>query len=96
MQSNTALPLPMTTFRHGSGVAFLSFVISDVLILGKEDILEKLQVTMFGTFSLTYGGITVSENDSRMRKIWKLIKYLAAHRDRAVPEHEIIEIVGKI
>ena len=57
--------------------------------------MEKLQVTMFGTFSLTYGGITVSENDSRMRKIWKLIKYLAAHRDRAVPEHEIIEIVGK-
>ena len=57
--------------------------------------MEKLQVTTFGTFSLTYGGITVSENDNRMRKTWKLIKYLAAHRGRAVPEHEIIEVVGK-
>ena len=44
---------------------------------------------------MTYGGITVSENDNRMRKTWKLIKYLAAHRGRAVPEHEIIEVVGK-
>ena len=57
--------------------------------------MEKLQVTTFGTFSLTYGEITVSESDSHMRKIWMLIKYLAAHRDRAVPEYELIEIVGK-
>ena len=61
----------------------------------KEDILETLKVDMFGNFSLTYRGKTVSENDKRMRKMWKFVKYLAARRERAVPEHELIDVIGK-
>lgn len=56
--------------------------------------MEKLKIKTFGAFAITCGSVTVSETDNRTRKIWKLIKYIAANRNRAVPQSELSELLG--
>jgi|GEM_PF-2102101 len=53
-----------------------------------------IYVKMFGPFSLSYGGVTVSETDNRMKKVWRLMKYIAAKRGSVVHRDELIRIVG--
>lgn len=56
--------------------------------------MEKLRITMFGVFSISCGDIVVSESDNRSRKVWNLIKYLVANRERRLTYEEIGEAVG--
>lgn len=53
-----------------------------------------ITVTTLGPFSVSYGDMTVSETDNRTRKVWRLIKYLAASRGRTVGRDELIGVVG--
>ena len=56
--------------------------------------MQQLNIKTFGTFAISCGDITVSETDNRTRKIWRLIKYLAANRNRPVPQRELAELLG--
>ena len=56
--------------------------------------MEKLKIKLFGPFSASFCGVTVSERDNRTRKQWRLIKYIAANRDRRISREELYKAVG--
>ena len=56
--------------------------------------MKELYITSFGKFTLTYGDRSVSETDNRSRKIWRLIKYIAANRPRHISQDELISLLG--
>lgn len=53
--------------------------------------MEPIQVRMFGEFSLTCGGVTVSDN-SRSRKSWGILAYLIRNRERFIPQKKLMEL----
>ena len=57
--------------------------------------MEKLKVSMFGEFSVTYGENTVSEHSKRSKKLWLLLQYLLVHHNRAVAQSELIDILSR-
>ncbi len=48
-------------------------------------------VKMLGGFSITVDGKKVSDEMNRTHKLWNVLAYLLAHRDRMVPQAEFIE-----
>lgn len=59
---------------------------------GENADMEKdvLKVRMLGEFSITLGDIRIDESANRSRKVWLLLAYLIYHRDRIVPQEELI------
>ncbi len=53
----------------------------------------KLYVTMFGGISVTWNGHSITEKDSRSRKIWLLLAYLLHERGRHISQDEIIRLL---
>ena len=52
---------------------------------------KSAYVTMLGSFSITVDNRSVSDEDNRTHKLWNVLAYLVAHRDRMVPQAEFIE-----
>lgn len=52
-----------------------------------------LEVKMFGEFSISANGKSVSDNDNRSRKIWSLLAYLIMNRGKVVKQSELIQIL---
>lgn len=50
-----------------------------------------VKVTMLGGFSMTYCGNVLTDEVNRSQKLWNVLAYLVAHRDRNVPQSEFIE-----
>lgn len=57
--------------------------------------MNKLEITMFGEFSMTYGENTISEHSKRSKKLWLLLQYLVVHHTRSVPQSELIDILSR-
>lgn len=54
---------------------------------------EPLNVTMFGTFSLTYGATRVSDENNRTRKVWLFLAYLICHRGQFAAAQTYIDLL---
>lgn len=57
--------------------------------------MNKLEITMFGEFSITYGENTISEHSKRSKKLWLLLQYLVVHHTRSVSQSELIDILSR-
>ncbi len=55
--------------------------------------MAEIQITMFGEFSLSYKGKTITENDNMGAKTRLLLQYLIANRDREIAQTELIELL---
>jgi DNA-binding SARP family transcriptional activator len=55
--------------------------------------MQKLKVTMFGEFSLSYNGKTINERSRRSMKTWKLLEYILVYKDRQLPQEKLIELL---
>ncbi len=52
-----------------------------------------LNVRMFGEFSISANGVSISDQDNRSRKIWSLLAYLIVHHNKVVKQNELINIL---
>lgn len=57
--------------------------------------MDKLKITMFGEFSVSYKDRTISEHSKRSKKLWLLLQYLVVHHNRAVAQSELIDILSR-
>lgn len=55
--------------------------------------MPTLEITMLGEFSVSYRDKTLTEKDRRGAKMWMLLEYLIAHREREVAQNELIELL---
>lgn len=53
----------------------------------------NIRISFFGTFTITYDDISISEGDNRSRKLWKLLQYIVANRERHIPQKELVELL---
>ena len=56
--------------------------------------MDKLRITMFGEFSVTYGEHTINEHSKRSKKLWLLLQYLTVNHSRMVTQSELIDILS--
>ncbi|MDE6580256.1 MAG: winged helix-turn-helix domain-containing protein, partial [Ruminiclostridium sp.] len=56
--------------------------------------MEKIKITMFGEFSISYSEKTISEHSKRSKKLWLLLQYLVVHHTRSVTQSELIDILS--
>ena len=54
---------------------------------------EKLIIKMLGEFSISCRDHTVSDQNSRSRKLWMLLEYLVTFRDKVVAQSELIDLL---
>lgn len=55
--------------------------------------MERVEIKMLGTFSLSTQSSQISDNDNRSKKIWLLLAYLIYHRPRMIPQSELIDLL---
>ena len=55
--------------------------------------LIPIRAVMLGNFQLYVGDVLIDNDISRSHKMWNLLAYLIIHRDRNVPQEELIEIL---
>lgn len=48
---------------------------------------------MLGEFSLTYGDVTINDQNNRSKKLWSLLEYLITFRDKEISQNELIELL---
>lgn len=53
----------------------------------------SVKIRFFGTFSIEYDDRSISEGDNRSKKLWKLLEYIVANRDRHIPQEELIALL---
>ncbi len=56
--------------------------------------MDKLKITMFGEFSVSYNDNTVSEHSKRSKKLWLLLQYLLVHHGHSVNQAELIDVLS--
>jgi len=54
---------------------------------------ELLKVHMLGEFSLTLGPKTINDQSNRSKKVWTLLEYLIAFRDREISQNDLIDLL---
>ncbi|MCL1906205.1 MAG: winged helix-turn-helix domain-containing protein [Clostridiales bacterium] len=52
-----------------------------------------IRAVMLGDFKLYVGDVLIDEEVSRSHKMWNLLAYLIIHRNRNVPQEELIEVL---
>ncbi len=52
-----------------------------------------LKVQMFGEFSISANGKSISNHDNRSRKIWSLLAYLILNHNKVIKQSELIQIL---
>lgn len=55
--------------------------------------MNKIKITMFGEFSISFNEKTISEHSKRSKKLWLLLQYLVVHHTRSVTQSELIDIL---
>lgn len=55
--------------------------------------MDTLRIQMLGNFSIEYKDQRICDQDNRSRKVWTLMAYLIYHRQRVVPQEELIELL---
>ena len=54
---------------------------------------SNYEITMFGEFTISNGINTITDQANRSKKVWTLLEYLIVHRDRAIPQKELIDLL---
>lgn len=54
---------------------------------------DPVKINMLGEFSISYGGNTINDSTSRSKKLWMILEYLLAFRDREISQNELIELL---
>lgn len=52
-----------------------------------------MTVQMFGGFSISLSGSILSDQNDRSKKVWTILAYLIAFRDREISQRELIELL---
>lgn len=60
---------------------------------GKKTTENTLKVKMFGEFSIRLGDRLLTDDVSRIKKVWMLMEYLLVNRKSAVPQDKLIEVL---
>ncbi|MDO5546561.1 MAG: BTAD domain-containing putative transcriptional regulator [Eubacteriales bacterium] len=55
--------------------------------------MDELKIQMLGGFSLRLGDRELQDTDTRSKKVWVLLAYLITHRDQAVPQTKLIDLL---
>lgn len=55
-------------------------------------VVKTISVAMLGGFSLQVDGNLLTDEINRSQKLWNVLCYLIAHRDRNIPQSEFIEL----
>ena len=55
-------------------------------------VLKSVAVTMLGGFRIRVDGNVLTDEINRSQKLWNVLCYLIAHRERTVPQSEFIEL----
>lgn len=55
--------------------------------------MQPVIIKTLGEYSIRYGENIIAEKDKRSKKMWTLLKYLTAFRDRGVTQSELIDIL---
>ena len=51
------------------------------------------EITLLGEFTISNGTHTISDQLNRSKKVWTLLEYLIVHRDRAVTQKELVDLL---
>lgn len=54
---------------------------------------DPIKINMLGEFSISYGGNTINDSTSRSKKLWMVLEYMLAFRDREISQNELIELL---
>lgn len=54
---------------------------------------NRFTVKMFGEFSISDGEHTITDQANRSKKVWNLLEYILANRDRMLPQKELVELL---
>ena len=54
---------------------------------------QPIKINMLGAFSMEYDGNVLTDEKSRTKQVWLLLKYLLANRHRDVTTEELVEIL---
>ena len=61
---------------------------------GKQDNRkDSFIIKMFGEFSIQYGSHIVTDDIGRVKKVWMLIEYLIANREKSISQEKLIEVL---
>ena len=55
--------------------------------------MDELCIQMLGGFSLKLGDRELQDTDTRSKKAWALLAYLIVHRDQAVSQNRLIDLL---
>ena len=55
--------------------------------------MEKLKITTFGEFSISYGDKVITEQSKRSRKMWTLLQFMIANHNRDISQAELINLL---
>jgi DNA-binding SARP family transcriptional activator len=53
---------------------------------------ERLRIELFGEFAIIGNGKRITENTKKSSKVWRLLQYLITHRNRSIPQEELLEV----
>lgn len=56
---------------------------------------DELRIKMFGEFSIEYGDNVRLEDIGRSRKVWNLLEFLVANRQRNISQEQLIDVLWK-
>lgn len=51
------------------------------------------EITMFGEFTISNGKEIITDQANRSKKVWTLLEYLIVHRNRAVTQKELVDLL---
>lgn len=54
---------------------------------------SNYEITMFGEFTISNGKEIITDQANRSKKVWTLLEYLIVHRDRAVTQKELVDLL---
>lgn len=54
---------------------------------------SNYEITMFGEFTISNGQEIITDQANRSKKVWTLLEYLIVHRDRAVTQKELVDLL---
>ena len=58
-----------------------------------QEVMEPiLQIQVLGKFTLRYGETVISDEDDRSRKVWAVLAYLIYHREKIIPQQELVDL----
>lgn len=54
---------------------------------------SNYEITMLGEFTISNGKEIITDQANRSKKVWTLLEYLIVHRDRAVTQKELVDLL---